>query len=70
MPLPGAEGDAFAAAVDILRRAATSSVRGDNHSLVVSLRAMRDPDLSSFFETLAQAGDWAGLLDGILDESV
>ncbi len=66
VPIPGAEGDHFAAAVDTLRRAATPSLRGDNHTLVVSLRAMRDPDLRSFFETLAQSGDWAGRIDGLL----
>lgn len=66
-PIPqGTEGNHFAAAVDTLRRAATSSLRGDNHALVLSLRSMRDPSLHSFFETLAQSGDWAGRIDGLL----
>lgn len=49
-----------------IRRATAAGPTGDQHALLVSLRALQDPKMRPLFESLAQSGDWSMRVDGIL----
>lgn len=58
--------DHFDAALATLRRCASSAGTGDHHALIVSLRALNDPSLRPFFESLTRSTHWSSRIDGIL----
>ncbi len=58
--------DHFDGAVATLQRCVSPSPSGEHHTLVVSLRALNDPALRPFFESLTRSSNWSSRVDGIL----
>lgn len=58
--------DHFDGAITTLRRCASGSTDGEHHALIVSLRALKDPALQPFFESLRKSTHWSSRIDGIL----
>lgn len=53
-------------AISTLKRCSLPTPRGDHHTLIVALRALEDPTLAPFYETLLKSSDWRSRIDGIL----
>jgi len=58
--------DHIEGAISTLKRCALPTPRGDHHTLIVALRALEDPTLASFYESLLKSPDWRSRVDGIL----
>lgn len=58
--------DHFDGAVATLQRCVSPSPTGEHHTLVISLRALSDPALRPFFESLTRSSNWSSRVDGIL----
>ncbi len=58
--------DHFDAAVLTLKRCTASSNTGEQHALIVSLRALNDQSLRPFFNSLTKSTSWSSRVDGIL----
>jgi hypothetical protein len=58
--------DHFDAAVLTLQRCTASSNTGEQHALIVSLRALNDQTLRPFFQSLTKSASWSSRVDGIL----
>lgn len=58
--------DHFDGSVATLKRCVLPSDAREHHALIVSLRALRDPSLKPFFESLTRSSNWSSRVDGIL----